>query len=486
MGKGGLERGRLFPCRKGFIGYGFFSLTNEFLYYIISRISEMKYVVKMNRFRGLSLFLVVIFLISFLSSCDVLQTDDILPIRDGVYLDKEYLTDEQKKELEDGLLTACARNDNDYYEYWKTLFGNQKTESLEENAGVSEVSLFEKLTTSESEPVIKTEKFSRFVKDSWGLDSLNRVKVTVTSGGEPVCGASVFAFDNYDVFEFAAVTDATGTAYLFPQHSDGYLAVKGVDGEFSEKHTFDEKNRAFDVEIENATSVTDRNILQIMFVVDATLAMDEEIFFLKTRLAEITSKLAGEGVTVFCSFLFYRDNCDVEKLYYTGFYEVSTEEGLKELGDKISEQRAKGGGEDYPEALDEALELAVQKEWKEEATKLIFHVYDAPAHKGDENKIRFNKSVCSAARSGIKICPILSGNANLLSEYLARQSAIMTGGTYSFLTDGEQRERRYDDEMLDEVTIERLDALIVRLANGYRTGSFEAPTEFCPNKPIKT
>ena len=189
MGKGGLERGRLFPCRKGFIGYGFFSLTNEFLYYIISRISEMKYVVKMNRFRGLSLFLVVIFLISFLSSCDVLQTDDILPLRDGVYLDKEYLTDEQKKELEDGLLTACARNDNDYYEYWKTLFGNQKTESLEENAGVSEISLFEKLTTSESEPVIKTEKFSRFVKDSWGLDSLNRVKVTVTSGGEPVCGA---------------------------------------------------------------------------------------------------------------------------------------------------------------------------------------------------------------------------------------------------------------------------------------------------------
>ena len=62
----------------------------------------------------------------------------------------------------------------------------------------------------------------------------------------------------------------------------------------------------------------------------------------------------------------------------------------------------------------------------------------------------------------------------------------MTGGTYSFLTDGEQRERRYDDEMLNEVTIERLDALIVRLANGYRTGIFEAPTEFCPNKPIKT
>ena len=78
---------------------------------------------------------------------------------------EKYLTDEQKKELEDGLLTACARNDNDYYEYWKTLFGNQKTESLEENAGVSEISLFEKLTTSESEPVIKTEKLSRFVKD---------------------------------------------------------------------------------------------------------------------------------------------------------------------------------------------------------------------------------------------------------------------------------------------------------------------------------
>ena len=86
-----------------------------------------------------------------------------------------------------------------------------------------------------------------------------------------------------------------------------------------------------------------------------------------------------------------------------------------------------------------------------------------------------------AAQYGIKICPILSEGADLLCEYLARQSAIMTGGTYSFLTDNEKKERRYDDKTLDEVTIERLDDLIVRLANGYRTGSFEAPTEFCPN-----
>lgn len=435
----------------------------------------------MNRFKGLSLFLAVISLILFVASCSEQPTEDVLPLRDGVYLDKEYLTDEQKKELDGGLLTACSRNDNDYYEYWKTLFGKPKPDSLGKETRDSENSLLEKLTASESEPVIKTDKLSRFVNDSWGLNSLNRIKVTVTSGDEPVCGASVFAFDNYDVFEFAAATDATGTAYLFPQHSDGYFAIKGEDGEFSEKYSFDEKNREFNVEIENATSVTDRNILQIMFVVDATLSMDKEIFFFKTRLDEITAKLAGDGIEVYCSFLFYRDTCDVEKLYYTGFYEVSTEEGLKELGDKISEQRAKGGGEDYPEAMDEALELAVQKDWKKEATKLIFHVYDAPAHKNDENKIRFNKSVFVAAQYGIKICPILSGGADLLCEYLARQSAIMTGGTYSFLTDNEKKERRYDDKTLDEVTIERLDDLIVRLANGYRTGSFEAPTEFCPN-----
>ncbi len=128
--------------------------------------------------------------------------------------------------------------------------------------------------------------------------------------------------------------------------------------------------------------------------------------------------------------------------------------------------------------MDEALELAVQKDWKKEATKLIFHVYDAPSHQNDENKIRFNKAVYAAAQYGIRICPILFEGADLRCEYLARQSAIMTGGTYSFLTDNEKKERRYDDKTLDEVTIERLDDLIVRLANGYRTGSFEAPTEF--------
>lgn len=435
----------------------------------------------MLKFRGLSLILAVISLIFFVSSCAGHSTEDVLPLRDGVYLDKERLTDEQKKELNSGLLAACARNDNDYYEYWKTLFGDPKQDSLKGDSYGIKTSQSESLASGGGEPIVKTDKLSRFVSDSWGLNSLSRVKVTVTSGGEPVRGASVFAFDNYDVSEFAAATDATGTAYLFPQHSDGYFVIKSEDGEISEKYSFNEKNREFNIEIENATSVTDQNILQVMFVVDATLSMDEEIFFLKTRLEYIADKIASDGIKVYCSFLFYRDVCDVEKLNYTGFYEISTEKGLKELDDKISEQRAKGGGEDYPEAMDEALELAVQKDWIKEATKLIFHIYDAPAHKNDENKIRFNKSICDAAKYGIRICPILSDGADLLSEYLARQSAIVTGGTYSFLTDKEKRTRLFDDKMLDEVTIERLDDLIVRLANGYRTGKFLTPTEFCPN-----
>lgn len=145
-------------------------------------------------------------------------------------------------------------------------------------------------------------------------------------------------------------------------------------------------------------------------------------------------------------------------------------------------QKAKGGG-DYPEALDEALEIAMGKQWIDGGTKIIFHLYDAPAHTTNSNKMRFEGAVVSAAKKGIRICPVLASGANDLCEYLARQSAIITGGTFVWITNDSGIGGDHYDPDVKNAVVEKLNDLLVRLINGYKTGVFADPVPYNGKKP---
>ena len=141
----------------------------------------------------------------------------------------------------------------------------------------------------------------------------------------------------------------------------------------------------------------------------------------------------------------------------------------------MDKQNAWGGG-DIPEAVDEALLLATEKSWSDAATtKIIFHVLDAPPHGTETNKDRFKSATLLAAEKGIRICPVICSGADTLTEYLMRQVAIYTGGTFVFVTDDSGIGNAHHDPQLPNVTVEALNSLIVRLVKGYHTGTFEPP-----------
>ena len=354
---------------------------------------------------------------------------------------------EGKNQIRAGQLTAKAQNDNGAYEDWKLLFA-----SASENQ--------------------KQGAFYRYQSDRnevWACNTEKRVKVTVKNGEEPVVGATVTYCDPKQV-SWTARTDISGVAYLFPKEDEGALTISSGKGTASATFTAENRDLAIDLSENEAHA----NLVKIMFVIDATGSMGDEMDYLAAELADVIHRVAAQanGVKIDLALLFYRDDGDQEKFAYSDFETVSQEAGLKKQLKVLDEQYATGGG-DTPEAVDEALVLAAEKNWGEEnSTKLMFLVLDAPSHQTVTNRNRTSSAVKTAAEKGIRICPVLCSGADLFCEYVTRTAAILTGGTSIFITDDSGIGGSHLDPDLPEVTVEKLNDLLVRLIVGYHTGDF--------------
>lgn len=344
-----------------------------------------------------------------------------------------------------GLITASAWNDNDNYSDWQSLFYLGQTPS--ENG-----------------------KLANYLNgNDWGLNSLNRVKVSVLSGDKPISGAKVGAVSN-GVVEFRGVTDAKGVAYLFPSSTSGEIVVES--GDYTSNARFDEQTK--DVQITLNGADYKRNVIELMLVVDVTGSMGDELEFLKAEISDVVRRIAlsDDQTDIRLAMLFYRDHTDKEVFKYYDFISVCDEQAMAVQQSNIKSQIASGGG-DWPEAVDEALEIAVSKNWSDTpTTKLIFHVLDAPPHTNQTAINRYSASVKKASEKGIRINPIIASGADELVEYLVRQTAVYTGGTFIFITDDSGIGNDHYEPNLPATTVECLNSLMVRIVKGYHTGDF--------------
>ncbi|MCL2266919.1 MAG: hypothetical protein FWC17_04035, partial [Treponema sp.] len=114
----------------------------------------------------------------------------------------------------------------------------------------------------------------------------------------------------------------------------------------------------------------------------------------------------------------------------------------------------------------------------ERAARIIFHVCDAPPHNTQENQTLFYNSIKKAAEKGIRIIPVASSGIDYATEYLLRQEALMTGGTYIFLTDESGIGYSHLQPTVGEYTVEYLNACLVRVINEYLTGEETEPVMY--------
>lgn len=299
-------------------------------------------------------------------------------------------------------------------------------------------------------------------------DVSERYIVTVLDQeGYPVLGARVgFYADQEKVF--AGYTYATGKVLFFPK-----AFGVGDNVEIVEVHIsgdgYTEKARLVRGETYNLTVTVDTGVphnfsptLDVVFLLDATGSMGDEIDALKTNIHSIASEIATLqtvsdirfGLTV------YRDRGDS---FVTHAYDLSS---VSEFAKTLSTVEANGGG-DYPESVNEGLHEAIHApSWRDDAVRIVIWIGDAPPHMDYAQDYDYAVEMEEAARRGIKIFAIAASGLDFYGEYIWRQVAQFTEGKFIFLTyaDATMSEPGGETEFhVDQYSVENLDALVVRL-----------------------
>jgi Secretion system C-terminal sorting domain/von Willebrand factor type A domain len=208
-------------------------------------------------------------------------------------------------------------------------------------------------------------------------------------------------------------------------------------------------------------------VVDIMWVVDATGSMGDEIQYLKTEVLDVIGRVQATqpDLQFRMGSVFYRDHGDDYVVKSSGLHS-----DLNRTVDYIRQQYAGGGG-DYPEAVEEALTAAiVHQQWSQTAVaRICFVVLDASPHQSPEINRQLALVQAEAARKGIRIVPITASGIQKDTEFLMKFMGLATNGTYVFLTDHSGIGGKHLAPTSDTYKVEPLNQLLVRLITEYVT-----------------
>lgn len=269
-----------------------------------------------------------------------------------------------------------------------------------------------------------------------------------------------------------ARTDNTGKAELWrsltpdpsPKGEGSLNAVAVVDGKTHNLGSPKEAAAGINRHRIAAECNAPRNV-DIVWAVDATGSMGDEIEYLKTELLDVIgrAKALNGDLSFRMGTTFYRDEGDDYITKSSGLsYDIS------KTVDFIRQQRAGGGG-DTPEAVHSALEEAIfNQKWSDRAiARICFLVLDASPHQTPEVNASLHRCIREAARRGIRVVPVAASGVQKDTEFLMKFFGLATNGTYVFLTDHSGIGGKHLEPTTDEYKVESLNDLLVRLIGEY-------------------
>ena len=266
-----------------------------------------------------------------------------------------------------------------------------------------------------------------------------------------------------------ARTDAGGRAWLLPQPDlawtrDARLELRVSKGSARALVTWRRGQRdVLQVRLDGAAA--GRAQLDIVFAIDATGSMGDEIDKLKRSMAEVADRIARlpSQPDLCFGLVAYRDRGDE---FFVRGADLTNDLGAFQF--QLGQLRAGGGG-DYPEAMNEALHTAIHRlSWRGEGTaRLLVLLADAPPQLGYGGP-QYDADARGALARGIKILGVGASGLDRQGELVMRQLAQATGGRFVFLTyadarrpsSGPGRETVHD---VRNYSVETLDRLLVRL-----------------------
>lgn len=319
-------------------------------------------------------------------------------------------------------------------------------------------------------------------QSTWGIAPLKLLKIKlVDSKNEKLAYTSVSLCDSKDNIVWTARSDQDGYAFFWPDAFGTAIDLRSskikVGSEYY-KHADKYINTNKALEIKSVNSVQQK--VEIGFVVDATGSMQDEIRFLQLELIDVISRVQKKNacMDIHTASLFYRDLGD-EYITRVQPFTNNTSNTIQFIGN----QRAGGGG-DFPEAVDIALEDAVTKiGWTDgEHAKIMFLLLDAPPHSKPFHLEKLKKYIIEAATKGIRIVPIAASGINKQTEFLMKYMAIITNGEYLYITDDSKIGNTHIKPTGGESKVDYLNDLMVNIINTYCSAS-ACPEEAKPIEP---
>ena len=328
------------------------------------------------------------------------------------------------------------------------------------------------LTAGEWNDHVHWDDFRTFIREypdhfsRWQLNLQKRVMIRVVDAGEnPVPGAQILiSRDGVPCFEGQSLGD--GCVAFFPldrqENGDKYYEVRARGPEYDYYGTFlpvEDDDQLWVIKLERQVTV-DRPTLDLVFTVDVTGSMGDELEYVKSELLDICEKVYAAGIDgLRVGFTFYRDRGDE---FVTRVFPFTADAaGAKE---NIATMRSAGGG-DGPESMNLALKQTLrQLEWRTDRNcmRLCFLVADAPPHYYSDEQYVYTDALHEAVRKGIKIIPVAGSGIRKADEYLLRHMAVQTMGKYIFITGDSGIGGSHIDPDVGQYDVETLNDIIVR------------------------
>jgi uncharacterized protein YegL len=271
-----------------------------------------------------------------------------------------------------------------------------------------------------------------------------------------------------------ARTDTAGRVWLHPRafigpsfDAERVLGVAVRKGAAQARATLLRgQSQAVQVRLGAAAGLVQRPRLDLVFMIDATGSMGDEIDKLKASMramAEQIARLPGHPDTCY-GLVAYRDRGDA---FLTRSHDFTNDLGA--FQGLLGRVQAQGGG-DTPEALNEALHEVVHGlSWRTDAARLVVLVADAPPHL-DYGGPQYDTDMQAALAKGIKLFAVGASGLDPVGEYVFRQVAQYTAGRFVFLTykDAADAAGGPGTQTVHDVknySVQTLDRLVVRLVS---------------------
>lgn len=158
------------------------------------------------------------------------------------------------------------------------------------------------------------------------------------------------------------------------------------------------------------SEATAKPTVEVAFVLDTTGSMGGLIEGAKRKIWSIATAIldSNPDADIRLGLVAYRDIGDD---YVTKTFDLTTD--IQDLYANLLELRARGGG-DWPESVNEALDVAVNKlHWTQDndARRIVFLVGDAPPHMDYAQDTKYPTTLAVAKQKDIIVNAVLAGNA---------------------------------------------------------------------------